>query len=317
MMEIVRYTDERQGEWNLFVAESKNGTFLFDRRYMDYHRDRFLDHSLMFYLKGRLYALLPANQVGSELISHQGLTYGGLILDHQATTSQVLELFVSLNEYLQTQGISHVVYRPTPWIYHTLPAEEDLYAIVEACHAQLIAREVSTTFAFGHQQKWATLRTRCLKKAQKAGLEVRWTNDFEAFWPILANNLRQRYGLNPVHRLEEILLLQERFPQQIRLMGAFDEGRMVGGMVLYLSRQVVHSQYIAASEEGKQKGALDRIVYQLQQGESFSQPYFDFGKSTEEHGDVLNQGLIHQKEGFGGRAVCYDTYVWDVPSLNS
>ena len=40
--------------------------------------------------------------------------------------------------------------------------------------------------------------------------------------------------------------------------------------------------------------------------------YFDFGKSTERHGEYLNEQLIFQKEGFGGRAVCYDTYVWTV-----
>ena len=48
-MDIRRYTPEKADEWNRFVAQSKNGTFLFDRRYMDYHADRFQDHSLMFY----------------------------------------------------------------------------------------------------------------------------------------------------------------------------------------------------------------------------------------------------------------------------
>ena len=50
MFEIVRYTAEKADEWNAFVAESKNGTFLFNRGYMDYHADRFVDHSLMFYV---------------------------------------------------------------------------------------------------------------------------------------------------------------------------------------------------------------------------------------------------------------------------
>jgi hypothetical protein len=40
--------------------------------------------------------------------------------------------------------------------------------------------------------------------------------------------------------------------------------------------------------------------------------YLDFGKSTETHSDILNENLIYQKEGFGARAVCYDTYEWDV-----
>ena len=35
--------------WDTFVQESKNGTFLFVRDYMDYHRDRFQDCSLLVY----------------------------------------------------------------------------------------------------------------------------------------------------------------------------------------------------------------------------------------------------------------------------
>ena len=64
MFDIVRYTPEHKTEWNRFVAQSKNGTFLFDRNYMDYHSDRFQDYSLMFYKEGRLYALMPANKKG-------------------------------------------------------------------------------------------------------------------------------------------------------------------------------------------------------------------------------------------------------------
>ena len=62
MFEVRRYTAEQASEWNAFVAASKNGTFLFDRRYMDYHSDRFEDCSLMVYRKSELYALLPAQE---------------------------------------------------------------------------------------------------------------------------------------------------------------------------------------------------------------------------------------------------------------
>ena len=61
-LNIVRYTAEQKTVWDSFVATSKNGTFLFMRDYMDYHADRFADHSLMFYKGGRLIALLPGNE---------------------------------------------------------------------------------------------------------------------------------------------------------------------------------------------------------------------------------------------------------------
>ena len=37
-------------------------------------------------------------------------------------------------------------------------------------------------------------------------------------------------------------------------------------------------------------------------------PWFDFGISNEDHGRVLNEGLVMQKEGFGARSVVHDHY---------
>ena len=97
-LEIRRYTPAFADEWNQFVAASKNGTFLFDRRYMDYHADRFQDHSLLFFRRGKLYALLPANVDGDTLYSHQGLTYGGLIMSDKTTAAEIVDIFRLLND---------------------------------------------------------------------------------------------------------------------------------------------------------------------------------------------------------------------------
>ena len=95
-LNIVRYTAEQKTVWDSFVATSKNGTFLFMRDYMDYHADRFADHSLMFYKGGRLIALLPGNESDDTYYSHGGLTYGGFILSYHATATVVLEAFYLL-----------------------------------------------------------------------------------------------------------------------------------------------------------------------------------------------------------------------------
>ena len=130
MFELKRYSPADAAEWNAFVAGSKNGTFLFDRSYMDYHADRFRDHSLMIYREGRLYALLPACiAADGTLWSHGGLTYGGVILSASASAADTVRLFAELNDSLRSEGIRRVVYKAVPWIYHRLPAEEDLYAI--------------------------------------------------------------------------------------------------------------------------------------------------------------------------------------------
>jgi len=139
---------------------------------------------------------------------------------------------------------------------------------------------------------------------------VAYSDDFPAFWAILSENLHTKYGARPVHTLEEILLLKSRFPQSIRLLAAFEQQQMVAGTVLYLTPRVVKTQYISASPRGKDVCALDLLFSRLMAEPPGSQAYLDMGTSALEHGSQLLLPLIFQKEGFGARAVCYDTYEW-------
>lgn len=313
MLEIRRYTAADLETWNGFVADSKNATFLLDRRYMDYHSDRFTDCSLMVYDDRRLVALLPACVQDGTLISHGGLTYGGLVMGSDMTAERCLEVFGSINRFLREElYINKVVYKPTPWIYHTLPAEEDLYALVQVCHARLTAREISTTVRLDKALKFTKLRHRGVNKARRLGLEVRESDDLAAFWHILDTNLEEKYHVRPVHTLEELSLLKSRFPDRLRLFMAYREGQPMGGTLVFDCGQVVHTQYISASAEGKKSGALDLVFDTLIHHTFADRTWLDFGKSTEQGGTWLNTNLIHQKEGFGGRAVCYDTYEWNL-----
>ena len=311
MFDIRRYSADQADEWNAFVAASKNATFLFDRRYMDYHSDRFLDCSLMVYHKSSLYALLLANLKGDTFYSHQGLTYGGLVMSEKCKTATVRDVFITINDYLRQQGVRRVVYKHIPWIYASLPSEEDLFALSNVCHASLVSRDVASVVMLDHRLSFSTLRKRGIKKAEKAGVVIMEMQDCGEFWILLENNLKERFGAHPVHTLEEISLLKSRFPQHIRLFVASLEGRVVGGTLLYMDAQTAKTQYISANEEGKRVGTLDLLFSQLiAQCEKDGLRYFDFGTSNLVTNDDLNDSLIFQKEGFGGRAVCYDTYEW-------
>lgn len=312
LFEVKRYTDNDKQEWDRFVSGAKNATFLFYRDYMDYHRDRFTDYSLMIYRKGRLLALLPANVVGDVLWSHQGLTYGGLLTNVKVTVTEVMEVFKAVNAFLQNANFHKVVYKAIPWIYHRIPAEEDLYALTNVCDAHLTVRHVSSTLVGGHRLKFAESRKSGLRKALRQGLLVKQSDDLEAFWTILTDNLSQRFGAKPVHSLQEMELLKSRFPNQIKLFMTYQGETPLGGTLIYETPQVVHTQYISASPEGKREGALDLLFDYVLNKVYADVPYFDFGKSSNGDGHELNQTLIFQKEGFGGRAVCYDWYQWNI-----
>jgi hypothetical protein len=313
MLEIVRYTSDKVREWNQFVVQSKNGTFLFDRSYMDYHSDRFHDHSLMCYIDGRLMAVLPANASGDVLYSHQGLTYGGLVMSSQLTITGTMTLLREMNELLRGEGFRRVVYKAIPWIYHRLSAEEDLYALYHECKARIVARDYSTNIFLGANLRWERVRRRGIVRAERAGLHVETSDNYADFWQVLTDNLGTKYGVRPVHSLAEIELLHGRFPDNIVLYQAVRDGEVLGGVVLYVSPQVVHAQYSSATPEGKSLGAIDLIYDRIMHHDYKDYPYFDFGRSTENaDGSGLNETLVFQKEGFGARGLCYDIYQWEL-----
>lgn len=308
-----RYCQENRDEWNNFVSESRNSTFLFDRNYMDYHSDRFEDSSLLFYnSRNRLLAMLPANRAGDMLYSHQGLTYGGLITKNDACAELVYDIFEAMNTFLKGEGIRRVVYKAIPWIYHTYPSEEDLYALTYASKARLVSRDISSAFPLSCRLRFTESRRAGIRKARKAGITVTESEKLEEFWQVLSDNLMVRHHTTPVHTLDEIKLLMSRFPGNIRLYTSELSGKVVAGTILYICKEVVHTQYISSSPEGKACGALDILFDHIINNEYSGRHFFDFGKSTEQDGSVLNRSLIFQKEGFGARGVCYDTYEWEL-----
>ena len=242
--------------------------------------------------------------------SHQGLTYGGLIVDEHVTVARTLTLFEELNEFLKSQGFTKVIYKPIPYIYNKVPAEEDLYAIFRITQFQLVGRDVGTVINLHAPYPCYRIRERGVKRALQNNIYIEESQQFDSFWEILTQNLQQKYGVQPVHSLSEIELLHSRFPNNIALYVAKQQNEVLAGIVLYLINEVAHVQYISASNEGKVIGALDLLFYEVINNKLKDYTYFDFGRSTENNGLFLNEPLMYQKEGFGGRAMCWDKYEW-------
>lgn len=311
MIELRLYEPNDKQIWDNLIANSKNGTFLFYRDYMDYHSDRFQDFSYLIFRKGKLEAVLPGNIREGILYSHQGLTYGGLIFTSKLTTTDVIEIFRLLKEDMFKNNISKVIYKPIPFIYHKQAAQEDIYALF-LNNAVKIGCNISSTIDYNNPLKIIESRKSGIRKAENSGVKIFESNDFEAFWIILNNNLGSKYGKAAVHTVDEIKYLHSKFPNNIKLYLAKNDLENLAGVVVYVMGNVIHTQYISASEIGKQNGALDLLLYDLIYRKYSNSKYFDFGQSTENGGAYLNENLIFQKEGFGGRGVVYEIYQLDI-----
>lgn len=314
-MIVERYRDTDAATWDAFVRASRNGTFLFERAYMDYHRDRFPDHSLLVRdPEGALVALLPAHVAGDMIGSHNGLSYGGLVFGPAMKAPLCLRAFEAVLMSLRDAGFTALDYKTVPHIYHRQPAEEDRYALF-LLGAQLIRRDLLSVVDRGDPLPYQHRRARGVKKARAAGVTAQAEADFTEFWHLLAATLAERFDATPVHTLAEIQVLRAGFPANIRLCTARRAEELLAGVVTYESDRVAHAQYIAASPAGRDVCALDVVFDHLLNDPAGDHAYFDFGGSHEDGGRAINAGLIDQKEGFGARSVAHDHYRIDLKAV--
>lgn len=281
---------------------------MFDRDFMEYHSDRFSDHSLLAYdEQGRLIACLPASAKDGTLYTHQGLTFGGWITDSSMRAALMLSLFDALKTHMLENGFKRLVYKVVPYVYHAQPAQEDVYALFRSGATQFRV-DVSATVNLRNRIPFSELRKRGVKKAAKNNVTVQKSERVEEYMDLLAATLRERHEANPVHSTEELELLRSRFPENIKLFTAERDGKILAGTVVFEYPKLAHAQYIAASPEARDVGALDAVFSYLITDVYKDKDFFDFGISNEEGGKVLNEGLINQKEGFGARAMCHSFY---------
>lgn len=311
MIHVKQYDENDHQMWNNFIENSKNHHFMFLREYIEYHKDRFIDSSLIFENDGKIVGLMPANIEKGDLYSHNGLTFGGVISNNKMSMKLMLEVFSSLRAWGKHRGVSRLFYKAIPYIYSSTPAQEDLYALF-VNNSQLYRRDISTSIKISDRISYSKGKKWNLKKAKNENLQIERNMNFVDFWKLLNKILKIRHGISPVHNVDEITNLANKFPNNISLYEVRDKNNTIlAGSVLYITKNVVHTQYLATSDFGRNIGALDYLIDQLI--DKFSDhKYFDFGISSSENGKILNNGLCAQKEGFGGRGIVHDFYVMNL-----
>ncbi|WP_031428756.1 hypothetical protein [Flavimarina sp. Hel_I_48] len=306
---IKRYQPEVKILWDDFIASAKNKTFLFYRDFMDYHAERFTDYSLLLYKKGQLIAVLPAHAEGKILHSHQGLTYGGLLLAKKLKFKDVFEAFKQLLLFVEKQGFEFLEIKNIPSFYNLLPAEEMEY-LAFLVKAEINRVDIASVINLENKLTIQKNRLEGVKKAEKQALKVIKTTDFTSFWTdILIPNLARTHNAKPVHSLEEITLLQQRFPDHIHQYNVFNaKGKIVAGTTIFETEHVAHVQYISGDENKQQLGSLDFLFHYLITVGFKDKRYFDFGTSNENQGKNLNAGLQYWKESFGARSFAHKSF---------
>lgn len=303
---LVEYHHDLKDIWDDVVKVSKNGNFLHFRNYIDYHSHRFNEKSVIIFSESKPLAIFPCNLRDNVIVSHEGLTYAGLIYGTSLHMIDVLEIFNKLIDHFMAQGVTSLVYKAIPHIFHKYPSDEDLYALFRL-NAQIIRRDISTVIPLDNALHFSELRKRKIRKAEANSISFIELTDFEDYYELLLITLK-KFDKSPTHTLNELKLLRKLFPEKIRLFGTVKEGKLLAGALVYDFGVVAHTQYLASSEKGREMGALDFVLANLISIVYKNKSFFSFGISTENAGRYLNEGLIFQKEGFGGRGIIHDFY---------
>jgi len=311
-MVIYPYEEKMAEEWDTFVFQSSFGTILHTRRFLSYHQDRFRDCSLVMRDdSGRIQAVFPCAISPSDnaiVISHPGATYGGIVTSEQCGGETVVFLLQDICKHFFREGFEFLLYKTVPYIYHKRPAQDDSYAIFRA-GGERYRCDLTSTIDLQNRGRISSRRKRGFKRSDKLNVSVASGVECAAqIWDVLTINLL-KHGAKPVHSLSEILVLQSRFPKEIEFVGAFHEGSLVAGVVLFHSVTVTHAQYIASNNDGYKINALDFLFEHciesaLKQGKR----YFDFGISNEKEGLKVNNGLFRFKSEFGSGSCVHEFF---------
>jgi hypothetical protein len=300
--------------WNAFISVAKNATFLFDRNFMDYHSDRFKDYSLMVFDGDKLIAVVPANRVEDTVYSHQGLTYGGLILNNKAKLSAVISIFKNVLQFLNENSIEKLIVKTIPTIYTDYFSDELEYCLF-IVKAKLYRRDALSVLDLTNKIAIDSNRMEGVKRGIKNELVVKEETSFDLFWnEILVPNLATKHNAKPVHTLSEITKLKNLFPNNIRQFNVYNNEELLGGTTVFVNKKVVHSQYISGNEMKNVSGSLDFLHHHLIKEVFKEYHYHDFGICNEYDGRKINKGLLFWKESFGAKTVIQNFY--EVETIN-
>ena len=316
MITIKRYNNSLSEEWENIVTQSNNGTIFHTRKFISYHpKDRFIDHSIVFYKNNQLFTLFPAVELNESdkkiLVSHPGTSMGSFVTPADLSFHDSLQLVNLLNTYIKKLGFSSIIITLPPIIYNKRKTNYIDYSLLKYGY-RYVKREVSSILFLEDSieknvNKFKPSHRQALRKAQRSGVVIKKTDDFNSFYNILKKNLKNRHNVRPTHTVNELSKLKKLFPENIILYGAFIEGSMVGGVVNFIANNdVILSFYISHDEIYQEYRPINLLFYEVLK-DAITNKYkvFDFGIFTVN--EEPNMGLAKFKENFGSSGIFRDT----------
>ena len=305
-LRIEKYSQKDFDIWDFFCNTSQNGTFLHTRKFIEYQSEKFIDFSLIFLKDEKLIGLFPLaffENNESLIISHPGLSYGGIVHNGDLNGEKMLNAIDLSLEYLKKHNFKKLIYKPIPYIYQIIPSDDDIYALTQ--RGGIIQRsELSSSVNLYSKFKVDSKKVRLSSPLINESDIKEGADHLSEYWQLLSTVLMKYHNSIPTHNFLEIQYLMKIFPNNIKLYSISVNNEIIAGVILFITSRCWHVQYMASNEMGRKLSALDIILSHLiENAKKSSINFFDFGHSNELKGKVLNQGLYNFKNKFGGGGV--------------
>ena len=287
-------------ELEIFIKNSDENILFSRENFLNYHGDRFLDASILSSDQGVL-TYFPASKLGSEVVSHAGCTYGGLLITGKFTAEKINKVYQNIISLYVQEGVTKLTIKLAPKGFKSIESDMEAWVLfnlgfeVERYDLWNVLDAADLSFSSQHKRN--------LKKFTHGSFNIcqDW-GYLTDFYDILKNNLLDRYGVSPVHTLEDLNNLKHRLGNKLFLRVAVDPfGVVLGGIICFqLRSRLIHAQYIAASDQGKRNFVIDGIFHNcylsLKNNERLS-----YGGSLV--GTNHNHSLLRHKHQMGGKPV--------------
>ncbi|PXY43449.1 GNAT family N-acetyltransferase [Flavobacterium hydrophilum] len=306
---VKKYTETDYNIWNDFIAQAKNATFLFHRDFMEYHKDRFEDYSLLVFEDKKLVAVLPANRKGISVYSHQGLTYGGLVYSSKIKAERVESILDTILFFLKQNTIETFFYKPIPGFYLLWGNSETDFFLTKK-GAILERKEMNLALNLIAPLHISKSKLKHFRRIENLHLEIIEENNLYHFWEkVLEPRLLEKHNTKPVHTKEEITKLKNSFPQNIRQFSVYFGDTIIAGITIFEIENTVKSQYGATTVKGEELRALDYLFITLiEKYKREGKYFFDMGIVGDNNEKGYNSGLLKQKEELGCSVYNQDFY---------
>lgn len=323
-LSIEKFNIENDKKWDDFIMkESINGTFLHTRRFLNYHKDKFHDHSLLIKKNTSIVAVIPACEIleGNKRIfySHKGSTFGGIVINSiYNNISHVDNIISILEQYLKEQEFDIIILKNTSEIFckdntHLLEYFYFKYDYSNYSELNLYIDLKNYDSIADIKNKFSTSKRRDLKYSLKYNLQfkaLKTDQEINDFYKLLVSSLIN-HNTKPVHSHEELLdFKNSRLSDIVEFYGIYYKDKLISGsMVFNFNNTVFHTQYLASDPVYSNYYPMNFLNYNLIKEAYINNfKFFSFGISTEKQGKILNTSLAQFKEGFGTIASINRTY---------